>query len=497
MKQNILLLCIFLSVVSCRNYNLIVTDEVINSDIFGNGVEWDPYDEAISWESEVSDEDWEKLYKRMDFMRPQYVRCMINSPFTYYDNGSFVPERNERNVIKLLSWCQKNSASVIWGEFNPPKAELKGSQEWVEMSVSYLNRLVEHYGFNCIKHFVIFNEPDGSWACTDGDYDFWESMVVRFEEEMRRYPALSVITIAGPDAVLNYRNPASEFDSYGWVSQTASGCGDVVGLYDIHCYPGQHYVRSGSFGHDVGKVRSLVSQDRRFVFGEGGYKYHDPEDSTLLAEYWKRVDKHKFTKGTDCNMLVSDWFYALDMPIFAMEAMNNGASGIAAWMLDDAMHSSGDSGKAEDVKIWGMWNILGSEVFGDPSLETPRPWFYTWSLICRCFPSSSDILKIDSNLPSGVYASASCVSQTESSLVLVNVNDFPVKLRIRLPQGYSDSIWRRFTITQSKEKDIAALTSGNVEIASSGRMSLCLEPESFTALSSLTDLRDLDFREMP
>ena len=497
MKQNILLLCIFLSVVSCRNYNLIVTDEVINSDIFGNGVEWDPYDEAISWGSEVSDEDWEKLYKRMDFMRPQYVRCMINSPFTYYDNGSFVPERNERNVIKLLSWCQKNSASVIWGEFNPPKAELKGSREWVEMSVSYLNRLVEHYGFNCIKHFVIFNEPDGNWACTDGDYDFWESMVVRFEEEMRRYPALSGITIAGPDAVLNYRNPASEFDSYGWVSQTASRCGDVVGLYDIHCYPGQHYVRSGSFGHDVGKVRSLVPQDRRFVFGEGGYKYHDPEDSTLLAEYWRRVDKHKFTKGTDCNMLVTDWFYALDMPIFAMEAMNNGASGIAAWMLDDAMHSSGDSGKAEDVKIWGMWNILGSEVFGAPSLETPRPWFYTWSLICRCFPSSSDILRIDSNLPSGVYASASCVSPTESSLVLVNVNDFPVKLKIRLPQESSGSLWRRFTIMQSKEKDVAALTSGNVEIASSSRMSLCLEPESFTALSSLTDLRDLDFREMP
>ena len=89
------------------------------------------------------------------------------------------------------------------------------------------------------------------------------------------------------------------------------------------------------------------------------------------------------------------------------------------------------------------------------------------------------------------------MSPTESSLVLVNVNDFPVKLKIRLPQESSGSLWRRFTITQSKEKDVAALTSGNVEIASSSRMSLCLEPESFTALSSLTDLRDLDFREMP
>lgn len=46
--------------------------------------------------------------------------------------------------------------------------------------------------------------------------------------------------------------------------------------------------------------------------------------------------------------------------------MNGGYSGIAAWMLDDAMHSSGDSGKTEDIKLWGMWNILGEEVFDDP-----------------------------------------------------------------------------------------------------------------------------------
>ena len=43
------------------------------------------YDEAESWGASVSDEDWQKLFKRLDFMRMGYVRCMINSPFRYYD----------------------------------------------------------------------------------------------------------------------------------------------------------------------------------------------------------------------------------------------------------------------------------------------------------------------------------------------------------------------------------------------------------------------------
>lgn len=78
-------------------------------------------------------------------------------------------------------------------------------------------------------------------------------------------------------------------------------------------------------------------------------------------------------------MLCYDYFYGLDMPLLAMEVMNGGYSGMAVWMLDDAMHSSGDSGKTEDVKIWGMWNILGEEVFNKPDEEQIRPWFYTWS----------------------------------------------------------------------------------------------------------------------
>lgn len=75
---------------SGRALRIEVTDRVISADYIGNGVEWDPYDEAGAWGAEVSDADWGKLFERLDFMRPGYVRCMINSPYRYYDAATAV-----------------------------------------------------------------------------------------------------------------------------------------------------------------------------------------------------------------------------------------------------------------------------------------------------------------------------------------------------------------------------------------------------------------------
>ena len=57
--------CLLLA--SCREADVVlkVTDQVINSDYIGNGAEWDPYDEAIVWEADLSDEDWNELFARV------------------------------------------------------------------------------------------------------------------------------------------------------------------------------------------------------------------------------------------------------------------------------------------------------------------------------------------------------------------------------------------------------------------------------------------------
>ena len=257
---------------------------------------------------------------------------------------------------------------------------------------------------------------------------------------MAEYPGLTEkVTFAGPDVVVGYKNEASPYDAVGWVRQTATELDSLIGIYDIHAYPGQHEVRSGRYSDVLPRYRQCVPPGKKIILGEAGYKYGQPADSLLMAEYKRRVEHHPFTKGSDCNMLVYDYFYGLDMPLLAMEVMNHGFSGVAAWMLDDAMHSRWDSGKTEDLKIWGMWNILGSEVFGKPEEEEIRPWFYTWSLMCRFFPAGTDVLKTGVISPDkSVYAVAG-TWRGKTTLALVNVGGEDCRVRVSLPEPMQDA----------------------------------------------------------
>ena len=46
---------------SSEHLRVSVSDEVLQSSYLGNGVEWDPYDEAPSWGAEVTEADWLKV----------------------------------------------------------------------------------------------------------------------------------------------------------------------------------------------------------------------------------------------------------------------------------------------------------------------------------------------------------------------------------------------------------------------------------------------------
>lgn len=420
-----------------------VSDEVVNAAYIGNGVEWDPYDEALAWGCEISEEQWQTLFKRLDVMRPQYVRCMINSPFSYWDaeKKSYRKGYREANIRKLLGYCKEHDITVIYGEYNPPTWDMKQSQEWIDMSVDYLNYLVNDCGLTCIKHFVIFNEPDGDWASTNGDYDMWLAMLKRFHAKMASYPGLlDRVSLAGPDAVVNYKNPDSKYDALGWLTHAISDADSIVGIYDVHAYPGQYEVRSGKYAEMLRTLSSSIPEGRKIVLGESGFKYYHAEDSLLMQEYNRRVEACPFTKGSDCNMLCYDYFYGLDMPMFAMEAMNAGMSGLALWMLDDAMHSSGDSGKTEDVKIWGLWNILGSKVFNNAEEETPRPLYYSWSLMCRYFPQGCNILKNSlTSLPEKGIFTVCAERDGRLSFAVVNVGEDDQTLTVELPHKMTDA----------------------------------------------------------
>ena len=315
---------------SCTQKNeirVIVSEEALSVDYIGNGVEWDPYDEAEAWGASISESDWQKLFQRLNYMQPGYVRCMINSPYRYYDwrTGHYDKNRNIESISRLLKYCTEKKITVMYGEFNPPTEAMKSDSHWVDMSVDYLNYLVNDLGFDCIRYFVIFNEPDGHWAYPNGDYELWKSMLLRFHRKMQEYPGLSEkVTFAGPDVVVNYTNPASAYNSVGWVKKTAEDVDNLLGVYDIHAYPGQAEVRKGDYAGILAKYKQEVPAGKKIILGEAGFKYGQPADSLLMQEYTRRVQSHPCTKGSDCNMMVYDYFYGLDMALLCIEVMNSG-----------------------------------------------------------------------------------------------------------------------------------------------------------------------------
>ncbi|MBO8454873.1 MAG: hypothetical protein IAC08_00500 [Bacteroidetes bacterium] len=156
-KKTILSATLALALISCTGNRFhysdkipdtvirIDTDSISNTGYIGNGAQWDPYSlDYGSGHIDISQTDWEKIYSRLDYMKPQYVRCMINSPFTYFnaETGKYERDRNKEYITRLLSYCQENGIMVIYGEYNPPTWDMKDSQEWVEMSVNYLIHLV-------------------------------------------------------------------------------------------------------------------------------------------------------------------------------------------------------------------------------------------------------------------------------------------------------------------------------------------------------------------
>ena len=73
-----------------------------------------------------------------------------------------------RNHASLAMWCGNNE---IYELFQSAWSGASYISEKEEEKVDDRVYLVNDLGFSCIKYFVIFNEPDGNWASTNGDYE--------------------------------------------------------------------------------------------------------------------------------------------------------------------------------------------------------------------------------------------------------------------------------------------------------------------------------------
>jgi hypothetical protein len=363
------------------------SDIIINESYIGNGAQWDPYQQNYgSVELKISDSDWQKLYARLDFMRPQFMRVMINTKSLIF-NGKLVPEQNIERLTPILDYCQSRNVSVLFGDWGDGMVDSKTNtinETNLSLAAQYADYLIHTKGYSCIKYYNLINEPNGYWSVTEGKYPLWANAIRYFNNELKNLKLDDKLSLVGPDAAIWKTTEA------WWVDSCATHLKGIVGLYDIHTYPSKITVNSGEYSKIIEAYKKAVPAGKKIVMGEIGFKYVEPADSYYWNENIRRAKLKPFASVDDSQMFVYDYMYGTDMADALIQTVNGGFSGSVVWMLDDAMHSKESP---EKLKVWGFWNILGDEFFGT-SEEVVRPWYYAWTLLTRYMPAGSKIYEV-------------------------------------------------------------------------------------------------------
>ncbi|WP_066629913.1 cellulase family glycosylhydrolase [Labilibacter marinus] len=439
MRHILSIFIIAVTLISCQQVDedmiKIHRDKTISNNFIGNGVQWSAYPHAdtenADWGKLMTDEKWEMNFQRLDYMQPKMFRVLDQANWRYlvgFDkNDEPILDFNTPEIKaleKILGYAQKNNIEVLFGEWGTPykmhdtdaghgdKFTGANDPKWIKIVVEYLDYLINTRGYTCLKYYNLVNEPNGDWASTKGDFVEWSEGVKLLAEALKERGLDKYITVAGPDAVTRYDNPRSTYTGAGWVEETAKQLDDIVGIYEVHDYTDYELVRSGGFKKYHGDIAQLMKHtNKQIIFGELGFSRNGKENQEKAAQDPYACEDSQFD--------VFKYSYGVDMADAVIQSMNAGYSGAAAWALDDAMHTCGDLGNKNELKRWGMWNSLGAELCNNPEDENMRPWFYSWSLLCRYFPTGSEIVETDTTGIEGLRLTAG-VYKDDVTVALVN-----------------------------------------------------------------------------
>lgn len=362
----------------------------INSNYIGNGVQWDPYQlDYGHGKMELSETEWQKIYHRLDFMRPNLIRVVHNTAELMKD-GKLNPMKNFDQVRHILDYCQKHDITVVFGDWGWGLADAKSKtfdKRKVELAADYVIWLIKKKGYSCIKYYNLINEPNGYWSTTEGNYDLWREITLCFYKRLVKKHMNEKLQLVGADLAI-WTDKEVE-----WQEKASKDL--QIGLYDIHTYPSKITVNSGEYAKIIKSYKDAMPQGHQIVMGEIGLKFVEPFDSLYQQENLRRAAALPHASMEDSQMFIFDYMYGTDMADVLMQTANVGYSGCVAWMLDDAMHSAEAPDK---LKMWGFWNIFGDEFFGKEQ-EKVRPWFYAWSLLCRYMQKDCNIYQttVDGN----------------------------------------------------------------------------------------------------
>jgi len=394
----------------------------------GFGVEWDPHAEY-----RLSPSQWDTLISRVAFMKPQLVRCMVSTGWYFKginENGEPIvnyctPEFQA--ACRILDYCQKNNICVMWGDWgNPIKLDASSLNDtrwakWAKITSDCLAYLINDRGYTCIKYYIPGNEPDGSWSSFKSSFDSYKTSVIAMNSELDSKKLASRVQLLGPDT----------FDNLKWINLTHDNLSKQIEAYDVHVY---------KFAADV-KAGKIEKAFKRKIDEISTFDNVLPRRDLYITETGMLDGKTQ----SDTNPNVKLYWYGLYMGDMCAQFLRSGVSGAIAWDLDDSMHPTGP-GPVYIHKTWGFWNSLGAEL-GNPEEVNLRPWFYSWSLFSRLFPSGSIVLTTNGADIDGFRVVAMkklSGSISDMSFALVNNSGKKQRVKLQVPSANGTCTLKQF-----------------------------------------------------
>jgi hypothetical protein len=466
--KNFTILFIGLMWFSCKSQNtslaaLIQPDKIISKEFIGNGIEISAYPHAdaanAEWGKLMTDAKWEKVFERVSYINPKIVRVMDQANWRYlqgfdaFGNPILDFESEQmKGLYKLLDYCQKNKIIVILGEWGQPykvhdthlklENSFSGANDpkWIALIIKNLNYLITVKKYTCIKYYNLVNEPNGSWATTDGDWTQWKEGIAMLHQSIKEAGLGKDISIIGPDST-PYDNPKSKYKGFDWAKQAVLQIPEFLSAYDVHDYPSKESIRYGEFQETyTALIKYADSLERKpFILGELG---------VTGASSSKKNDGDQYT-SKDSQLSVYDYDYGVDMADALIQSLNSGFDAVIAWDLDDAMHTLDDKGDKHQLKRWGMFNILGEELTGKKEDSDLRPWFYTWSIMCRYFENDMKIVKIDNLNIENVRATAGISPSGDITIAIVNNSNKHVNFNLDIKDFQKEKILKKYLYSEN------------------------------------------------
>lgn len=460
------------------------SDNVLTSDFEGMGVQWDPSDLF-----DYTDEQWSSFYEKATFLSPNVMRVMLHDGDSYCigfkDDGTPIYDWDSvmmKRVYKILDFAQQNNVSVMLGEWRSisergylsydvyGKTVNWSSPTWARMIEDCLEHLIVDKGYTCIKYYNMINEPnyykrDHGDVSNEYVYDQWKQAITNLRSEMDNsgIEKIEKIKIVGPDV----------YDSQeAWITQaTSDELKDKIELTEVHRYAPQSEVESGLIEQKLKNWKAHAESldpnvaKEGFALGEMGISGTGPGDSQLNA---RKYD------------------YGVDIFDYGIQSIRAGLKFASVWGFEDSMHvqhndivstfkdkygpaakteegkeyvvhtPTGDPAIDNDIKIWGFWNELGEEMAAQnaehnvtgrantvkASDENLKPWYYTWSMLCRYFPAGTQIIETTDSyvdrlrVTSGIIPIAN--DQGDISIAVVNNSSSQKTLELNMPNAASN-----------------------------------------------------------